>query len=73
MNERIVYLLAALIGGAFIPIQVALNTLLRRYVGDPMQVTFVSYLVGDCPILSSESVPVPLQDAIAEVLVSCLL
>jgi bacterial/archaeal transporter family-2 protein len=46
MNERTIYLLAALIGGAFIPIQVALNTLLRRYVGEPMQVTFVSYLVG---------------------------
>lgn len=46
MNERTIYLLAALIGGAFIPIQVALNTLLRRYVGDPMQATFVSYLVG---------------------------
>ncbi|WP_310481279.1 hypothetical protein [Chamaesiphon sp. VAR_48_metabat_403] len=38
MNERIVYLLAALIGGTFIPIQVALNTLLRRYIGEPMQV-----------------------------------
>jgi bacterial/archaeal transporter family-2 protein len=52
VNERIVYLLAALIGGAFIPIQVALNTLLRRYVGDPMQVTFVSYLVGTLTALS---------------------
>jgi bacterial/archaeal transporter family-2 protein len=46
MNERILYLLAALVGGAFIPVQVALNTLLRRYMGEPMQVTFVSYLVG---------------------------
>lgn len=46
MNGRTIYLLAALIGGAFIPVQVALNTLLRRYVGEPMQVTFVSYLVG---------------------------
>ena len=46
MNERIIYLLAALVGGAFIPIQVALNTLLGRYVGAPMQVTFVSYLAG---------------------------
>jgi bacterial/archaeal transporter family-2 protein len=46
MNGRIIYLLAALAGGAFIPVQVALNTLLRRYVGEPMQVTFVSYLVG---------------------------
>ena len=52
MNERIVYLLAALIGGAFIPIQVALNTLLRRYIGDPMQVTFVSYLAGTLTALS---------------------
>ncbi len=46
MNGRTIYLLAALTGGAFIPIQVALNTLLRRYVGEPMQVTFVSYLAG---------------------------
>jgi transporter family-2 protein len=46
MNERTIYLLAALIGGAILPVQVALNTLLRRYVGEPMQVTFISYLVG---------------------------
>jgi transporter family-2 protein len=46
MNGRMIYLLAALTGGAFIPIQVALNTLLRRYVGEPMQVTFVSYFAG---------------------------
>ncbi len=46
MNERTIYLLAALIGGAFIPVQVALNTLLRRYVGEPMQVTLISYLAG---------------------------
>lgn len=46
MNERSIYLLAALAGGAILPVQVALNTLLRRYVGEPMQVTFVSYLAG---------------------------
>lgn len=46
MNGRTIFLLAALVGGAVLPIQVALNTLLRRYVGEPMQVTFVSYLVG---------------------------
>ena len=46
MNERTIFLLAALIGGAILPVQVALNTLLRRYVGEPMQVTFISYLVG---------------------------
>jgi bacterial/archaeal transporter family-2 protein len=46
MNERTVYLVAALAGGAILPVQVALNTLLRRYVGEPMQVTFVSYLAG---------------------------
>lgn len=46
MNERTIYLLAALAGGAILPVQVALNTLLRRYVGEPMQVTFVSYLAG---------------------------
>jgi transporter family-2 protein len=46
MNERTIYLLAALAGGAILPVQVALNTLLRRYVGEPMQVTFISYLAG---------------------------
>jgi transporter family-2 protein len=46
MDSRSIYLIAALIGGAVLPVQVALNTLLRRYVGEPMQVTFVSYLVG---------------------------
>ncbi|MBP0001054.1 MAG: DMT family transporter [Cyanobacteria bacterium SID2] len=46
MNGRTIYLLAALAGGAVLPIQVALNSLLRRYVGEAMQVTFISYLVG---------------------------
>lgn len=46
MNGRTIYLLAALAGGAVLPVQVALNTLLRRYVGEPMQVTFISYLAG---------------------------
>jgi transporter family-2 protein len=46
MEGRTIYLLSALIGGAILPVQVALNTLLRRYVGEPMQVTFVSYLAG---------------------------
>jgi bacterial/archaeal transporter family-2 protein len=46
MDAKTFYFLAALVGGAFIPVQVALNTLLRRYVGEPMQVTFVSYLTG---------------------------
>jgi bacterial/archaeal transporter family-2 protein len=46
MSGRTIYLVAALAGGAILPVQVALNTLLRRYVGEPMQVTFVSYLAG---------------------------
>ncbi|PSB16280.1 EamA-like transporter family protein [filamentous cyanobacterium CCP2] len=46
MDGRTIYLLAALVGGAVLPVQVALNTLLRRYVGEPMQVTFISYLAG---------------------------
>ena len=46
MGSRTIYLLSVLFGGAILPIQVALNTLLRRYVGEPMQVTFVSYLAG---------------------------
>jgi len=46
MNGRTIYLLAALVGGAIFPVQVALNTLLRRHVGEPMQATFISFLVG---------------------------
>lgn len=47
MDSRPFYLLAlAVLAGCAIPVQVALNTLLRRYLGEPMQVTFVSYLVG---------------------------
>jgi bacterial/archaeal transporter family-2 protein len=46
MSGRTIYLLVALAGGAILPVQVALNTLLRRYVGEPMQVTFISYFAG---------------------------
>lgn len=46
MNYKSIYLLAALIGGAILPVQVALNTLLKGYVGQPMQVTFISYFAG---------------------------
>lgn len=46
MGGRTIYLLSALVGGAILPVQVALNTLLRRHAGEPMQVTFVSYLAG---------------------------
>jgi bacterial/archaeal transporter family-2 protein len=46
MTGRTVFLLAALAGGAILPVQVALNTLLRRSIGEPMQVTFISYLAG---------------------------
>ncbi len=52
MNERSIYLLSALAGGAILPIQVALNTLLKRYIGEPMQVTFVSYFAGTLASLS---------------------
>ena len=46
MNPKSIYLIAALIGGAILPVQVALNELLKSYVGQPMQVTFISYLAG---------------------------
>jgi transporter family-2 protein len=46
MNGRTIFLLAALAGGAVLPVQVALNTVLRRYIGEPLQVTFISYLAG---------------------------
>ena len=46
MSERTTYLLIAVLAGGAIPVQVAVNTLLRRYVGEPMQVTFVSYFAG---------------------------
>ncbi len=46
MNEKTIYLFLALVGGAVIPVQIALNSLLRGYVGEAMQVTFISFLAG---------------------------
>lgn len=69
MNGRTIYLLAALAGGAILPVQVALNTLLRRYVGEPMQVTFISYLAGTLASLAicfAARYPLPATSAIAQ-------
>ena len=69
MSGRSIYLLAALIGGAVLPIQVALNTLLRRYVGEPMQVTFISYLAGTLAALLIcvfAKYPLPAETALAQ-------
>jgi bacterial/archaeal transporter family-2 protein len=69
MNERTTYLLAALAGGAILPVQVALNTLLRRYVGEPMQVTFISYLAGTAASLAIcllARYPLPAAAALAQ-------
>ncbi len=69
MNERTLYLLAALAGGAILPVQVALNTLLRRYLGEPMQVTFVSYLAGTLASLAiclAARYPLPASAALAQ-------
>lgn len=69
MNERTIYLLAALAGGAILPVQVALNTLLRRSVGEPMQVTFISYLVGTLTSLvvcMAARYPLPASTALAQ-------
>ncbi len=52
VGGRTIYLLAVLVGGAVLPVQVALNTLLRRYVGEPMQVTFISYVAGSLASLA---------------------
>jgi bacterial/archaeal transporter family-2 protein len=52
MTGRTIYLIAAFAGGAILPVQVAINTLLRRYVGEPMQVTFISYLAGTLAALA---------------------
>jgi bacterial/archaeal transporter family-2 protein len=69
MGGRTIYLIAALVGGAILPVQVALNTLLRRYVGEPMQVTFVSYLAGTLASLAICFVaryPLPASDSLAQ-------
>jgi bacterial/archaeal transporter family-2 protein len=68
MTDRTIYLLAALIGGAVLPVQVALNALLRRYVGEPMQVTFIPYLVGTFTsliICFAARYPIPATTALA--------
>ena len=69
MGSRSIYLLSALLGGAVLPIQVALNALLRRYVGEPMQVTFISYFAGTLASLAICFVaqyPVPTTTALAQ-------
>lgn len=69
MGSRSIYLLSALLGGAVLPIQVALNALLRRYVGEPMQVTFISYFAGALASLAICFVaqyPVPTTTALAQ-------
>jgi transporter family-2 protein len=52
MDARSIYLIAALIGGAVLPVQVAINALLKSYIGQPMQVTFISYLAGSIASLT---------------------
>ena len=69
MGGRTIYLLAALVGGAILPVQVAINTVLRRYIGEPMQVTFVSYLAGTLASLGIcclAQYPLPAWSALAQ-------
>lgn len=70
MNERTIYLLAALFGGAILPVQVAINTMLGRTVsGAPMQITFVSFCAGALASLAVCFVaryPLPATGAIAQ-------
>ena len=51
MSSKTIFLLAALIGGAVVPAQVAINSRLTTFVGQPMQVTFISFIVGSIRIL----------------------
>lgn len=44
--NKLIYLLSIIAGGIILPTQVAINTLLKKYIGMPMQVTFISFLVG---------------------------
>ena len=44
--NKLIYIVSITAGGLFIPIQVAVNTLLKKHIGAPMQVTFISFLVG---------------------------
>ncbi|MGB2924435.1 MAG: DMT family transporter [Limnothrix sp.] len=70
MNERTIYLLAALFGGIILPIQVALNTMLGRTINSPpMQVTLISYCAGGLASLLVCFVaryPLPATGAIAQ-------
>lgn len=49
MNERSIYLIAALAGGATVPVQVAVNTLLGQYVDQPMQLHLSRTWQGHSP------------------------
>lgn len=69
MDSRTISFLVTLVGGALLPVQVALNTLLRRYVGEPIQVTFISYVVGTLTSLlvcGLARYPLPAASALAQ-------
>lgn len=69
MDARSIYLIAALIGGAVLPIQVAINALLKGYIGQPMQVTFISYFAGaiaSLVICLFARYPIPASASIAQ-------
>ncbi len=46
------YLILALIAGAFLPLQAGINSQLRIYAGNPVIAAFISFLVGTIVLLA---------------------
>ncbi len=53
MNASLPFILLAFVGGAVLPIQIGVNSLLRASLGNAFQVTFVSFTVGALGMLAA--------------------
>jgi bacterial/archaeal transporter family-2 protein len=68
MTSTVSLMLLALIGGAFLPIQMGINSQLRAGLGHAMQATFISFSVGAIGALAAcfvMRVPFPKQEQLA--------
>jgi transporter family-2 protein len=52
MQSRILFVLMALVLGAFLPIQAAINTRLAKFVSSPVMAAFISFAVGTVALLA---------------------
>jgi transporter family-2 protein len=52
MQSRILFVLMALVLGAFLPIQAAINSRLAKFVSSPVMAAFISFAVGTVALLA---------------------